>query len=319
MNRMDQGQLNRVKQYIIVISRGVLVVVGVFFLILFSGIYVIDHIIPAPYSATSLIEVKPRDSANAATNSQPPVEESPSNWKAEVEVIKSPHLLWPVIQKLDLEKSWKDQLPPTKDARDAANEAITHLQETLKIRVKPGTDILQVTASGEQPQEAADIVNAVVDQYKLERDRDATEHNEHEQDLINDQIDRQQQVIAEKKTSVEELKDGLEAKGIEIKPDTGKQELGELQIYHAAQRDLERQKALLDAFTLHLRQVNDAATHGESPVKILSRAEAPAPTSRPNRHFEMMVNLTVAVLLSLGFASSVEVVFLLLRAAKREN
>ena len=31
-----------------------------------------------------------------------------------------------------------------------------------------------------------------------------------------------------------------------------------------------------------------------------------------------MVNLTVAVLLSLGFASSVEVVFLLLRAAKRE-
>jgi capsular polysaccharide biosynthesis protein len=314
---MDQGQINRIKQYLIVISRGVLVVLGVFFLILFSGIYVIDHVLPAPYSATSLIEVKPREVADSGTDSKQPVADNSGSWKAEAEVMKSPHLLWPVIQKLDLEKSWKDQLPPSKGDRESANEAITHLQEILKIEPKRGTDILQITASSDQPEESADIANAVVDRYKLERDHDETEHNEHEEDLINDQIDRQQQIIAEKKSAVEELRDGLEAKGIAIKPDTGKQELGELQIFHAAQRDLERQKGLLDAFTLHLRQVDDAATHGESPVRLLSRAEPPAPTSRPNRHFEMMLTLTVAILLSLGFACSVEVVFLLLRAAKR--
>jgi uncharacterized protein involved in exopolysaccharide biosynthesis len=314
---MDEGQINRIKQYLVVIGRGISVVVIVFVLTLFSGIYVVDHLFSRAYSASALVEVKPRAETGSGIESDRPAEETPLSWRDEAEVMKSPHLLMPVIQKLGLDRAWKDQLPPAPNDGWAANEAITHLQEILKIELKPGTNILKITASSENPEEAADIANDVADQYKLQRDREESERNDQEQDQINDQIDRQQQVVAEKKAGLEELRDGLEAKGIQIVPETGKHELGELQIYHAAQRDLERQKALLDAFTLHLRQVSDAGTMGESPVRIIDRAVAPALTSRPNRHFEMMTVLALAILLSVGFASSVEVVFLLLRAAKR--
>ena len=312
---MDEAEINRVKQYIIVIGRALLVLGAVFCLVLFSGIFVIDHVLPAPYSATAAVEIKPVVSTVAPHTS----DENPSPLPAALNTIKSPHLLWPVIQKLGLEQSWKEQLPPAKDDREFSNEAITHLQEILKVDTKAGSNVLAITATGDRPQEAADIANNVAEQYKAERDREDTERLEHQEDVINDQIDRQQQVITAKKAGLDELRDSLEAKGIQIKADTGKQELSELQIYHAAQRDLERQKALLDAFTLHLRQVSDDAALTESSVRIVSRAEAPAPTSRPNRHFQMMVNLVVAILLSLGVASSVEVVFLLLRAAKRSD
>jgi uncharacterized protein involved in exopolysaccharide biosynthesis len=313
---MDEGQINRVKQYLVVIARGIVVVGSVFFLTLFSGIYVVDHFFSGAYLASARVEVKPSSGAIAGTASDQPAEaSSSSSWRSEAEDMKSAHVLVPVIRKLGLDKAWKDQASPSEGDRWSTNEAITHLQEMLKINSERGTDILKITASSDSPEEAADIANGVVDQYKSEREREESERNDQQQDLINDQIDRQQQVVAEKKAGLEELRDALEAKGIQITPDTGKDEFGELEIYHAAQRDMERQKALLDAFTLHLRQVTDAS--GASPVQIIDRAVAPAATSRPNRHFEMMTTLVVAILLSLGFASSVEVVFLLLRAAKR--
>ena len=52
-------------------------------------------------------------------------------------------------------------------------------------------------------------------------------------------------------------------------------------------------------------------------VRILTRAKAPLYASWPNRRHLLIVVYTLATLLCIGVASSVEVVFLLLRAAER--
>ncbi len=53
------------------------------------------------------------------------------------------------------------------------------------------------------------------------------------------------------------------------------------------------------------------------PLRIVSRAEAPAEPTRPNRGFDFIVTLVVAAFLSVMMASFVEIVFLFLRAGER--
>jgi uncharacterized protein involved in exopolysaccharide biosynthesis len=210
--------------------------------------------------------------------------------------MQSPDFLLPIITDLALDKAWAKKIS-TADSDELPDvDALTHMSKILKLAVKPGTNIINITVSSDVPQEAADIANAIADRYKTLRDVEEDQRNNRGADALHDQIAQQQQVVDEAKATLEKLPQD-----------------------QAAKRDLEQQQTILDALNVRLKQVIIDAQLVESPVRIISRAEPPTAPSKPNKSFDFMVTIVAATFLSIFAASFTEVILMLARASERTD
>jgi uncharacterized protein involved in exopolysaccharide biosynthesis len=165
--------------------------------------------------------------------------------------MQSDDMLTPIIQNLKLDQIWAKRFRSDHDTL-SPQEALDHLHKVLKIEEVSGTNILKVTAYSEEPQEAADIANAVADHYLAIRDQEEAVRKKRGEDALRDQIAQQQKVVEDAKaalaTSPNDMNSG---------------------------REFEQQQALLNALNLRLNQVIADEKIMESPVRIISRAIPP--------------------------------------------
>jgi capsular polysaccharide biosynthesis protein len=84
--------------------------------------------------------------------------------------MESPDVLLSVIKDLGLDKAWAKRVYAADSDELPDVDALTHMRNILKIDLIRGTNIIKITASSDTPKEAADIANAIVDQYKTIRD-----------------------------------------------------------------------------------------------------------------------------------------------------
>jgi capsular polysaccharide biosynthesis protein len=160
---------SRTKRYLVVLSRWIIVAAFVFVATIAGGIYVTDNVLTKVYAATAVMEVEPQP-AN-------PPEETGSAFstpqgqavEAEFESIESPQVLQAVVTDLELDRIWAERLFKKSEPLPA-EEALHHLESNLRLNFKHGTNIVEVRATSDDPKEAADIANAVVNSYKTERD-----------------------------------------------------------------------------------------------------------------------------------------------------
>ena len=300
---------SRLLRYLVVILRWLLIAIVVFVLTFRAGKYITENWLAKVYTATAQIQILPRGPGGIGPIV--PLKNDggfdPIVFLAEFEIMESPELLLPVIYDLGLDKAWAkrvdksglDALPP----QDALlpQDALAYMHKILKLDFARGTNIINITVSSEVPKECADIANAIADRYKTMRDVEEEQRTNRGIDSLRDQIAQQQKVVDEKKAAL------------------GKQRQDQSPTYHDAQRELEQQQALLDALTVRLKQDIADSYLRESPVRIISRAEAPEYPSKPNKNFAYFVTIVVAGFLSLAVASFVEMVFLFSRASERTD
>ncbi len=278
---------SRLKRYMAILLRWLLVAFAVFVLSIRAGRYITENLLFMAYTATATIHVVVGPSG--LYGSVPPPTASLAQ---ECAIIGSPDVLLPVIHDLGLNKAWASSDPEPRPDEDA----LARMSEILKIESEPGRNIVKITVSSNVPKEAADIANAISDQYKIMRDLEEIQRASRMDDVIRDEIARQQRVVDEKKAALEQMpRDQSPA-------------------YLAANRDLEQQQIILDALNVRLKQAEADEQLQASPVRILSRAEAPKVS--PKSSFESIVTILVAAALSVFLASFVEVVFLFLRASE---
>jgi uncharacterized protein involved in exopolysaccharide biosynthesis len=79
-----------------------------------------------------------------------------------------------------------------------------------------------------------------------------------------------------------------------------------LEPYYATNRDLENQQNLLNALQTRLQQVETDRRLVESPVRIISRAEAPQSPSSPDRKADFVTSLVIGIVMAIGVAMLVE-------------
>ena len=118
-----------------------------------------------------------------------------------------------------------------------------HLRKVLKIEAIPGTNFVKVTASSEAPQEAADIANGIVDEYKALLDYQEAVRNKRGLDALRDWVTQQQKVVDDKSAAVMKMLHDL--------PDRGNQQLPDLPGLRADCDRMESDidKLLKDGFT----------------------------------------------------------------------
>ena len=164
---MTESTSLRVTRYLSVVARWFLILGGAFALTFLSGLYVINNVLTKVYKASATLELPAGDLVTPTVPGSVLVAEPP---QPEFEnTIMSPEFLLAIVKDLGLDKEWASRIYKTDDDQLPDVDALTHMEKSLRIDVKRGTHLVEITASSDVPIEAARIANAVADRYKVTR------------------------------------------------------------------------------------------------------------------------------------------------------
>jgi uncharacterized protein involved in exopolysaccharide biosynthesis len=156
----------RVQRYASVLVRWLLIGSAVFGLTMTTGYYIVNDALPKVYVARTLMQLPLSDLVTPAGSPSAPVALQPEF----VNTMMSPELLLAVVKDLDLEKQWAERLYNTGQEDLPDVDALTRIERLVKVQVKRGTNLVEITAASDVPQEAADIANAVANHYQAMRE-----------------------------------------------------------------------------------------------------------------------------------------------------
>jgi succinoglycan biosynthesis transport protein ExoP len=115
-----------------------------------------------------------------------------------------------------LDRTWSKEVSNSDEEQLPDVDALTHMGKLLRLEVVHGTNIVKITASSADPQETADIANAMAIRYKAMRDAEADLSETQGEDSLREQIAQQQKVVDERKAALEKMRQDLSIKGIYI-------------------------------------------------------------------------------------------------------
>ena len=147
------------------LAAAVIALIGGGFLV--SGLFTQDR-----FTARVLLEVEPSAGGGVGFGDLSLVADAPQFLQSEFKEITGTETLDPVIDKLGLVQRWN---LPNRD------EAYQRLRDIVDVDNERGTDLFSITASSDDPKEAADIANTVAQTY-------AERRNELEKERINTAI-----------------------------------------------------------------------------------------------------------------------------------
>ncbi len=280
---------------------------SVFAVVVMYGTYRSYLLLPKIYTATSQIQ-------ELSPGPNPSI-------RSDMEMIRTPEFLLPIINDLGLDKIWAHRVYHTKLDALPPQDSIRYLEDRLRLTSPPGSNVIDIKIASESPKEAADIANAIADRFQVLRWNETGQRMNRAKDTMTGQIADQQKVIAEKKAALEKIRLELAQKGIVISPGvagliaadlaarkldaaTGSQQnASALQPLRDLQEQIDRQQSVLDDMNVRLKQVVADGGIEEETLKIISRAEPPEYSSLPN----YPLNIAVAAVIGLGLGVLVAV------------
>jgi len=214
----NSDQILHLHEYFKIIRNRLWVIFTIFTLTVLSGYYVTNEVLPKVYTATAQIQIRPRGVVDVPSldNTKTDGGFDPIAFQSEFEIMQSSDVLLPIITDLQLDKIWaKREFKSSLEALPS-QDALAYMKGILKLDFVRGANIINITVSSEVPKECADVANAVADRYKTMRDVEEDQRNNRGIDSLRDEIAQQQKVVDDRKTVVEQMRQDLGKKGIEI-------------------------------------------------------------------------------------------------------
>lgn len=167
--------------------------VALIFLLVVITVSATTFLLSKEYMSFTTIEVEPNTNpARIFTSTSTTDVNDPKFTQTQVEIIARKGVLYPVIQRLDLEKRWARQGQPL--SLEAAYSKLHSMLQPTEIR---NTNLIQISVYSTDPQEAALLANAVAHEYIQQRISDA-------QTVISKGLDQLRDEVAQKERAVDE-------------------------------------------------------------------------------------------------------------------
>ncbi|MGA8480053.1 MAG: polysaccharide biosynthesis tyrosine autokinase [Chthoniobacterales bacterium] len=167
--------------------------VALIFLLVAITVSATTFLLPKEYMSFTTIEVEPNTNpARIFTSTSTTDVNDPKFTQTQVEIIARKGVLYPVIQRLDLERRWARQGQPL--SLEAAYSKLHSMLQPTEIR---NTNLIQISVYSTDPQEAALLANAVAQEYIQQRISDA-------QTVISKGLDQLRDEVAQKERAVDE-------------------------------------------------------------------------------------------------------------------
>jgi capsular exopolysaccharide synthesis family protein len=244
-------------EYFKIIRNRLWVIFTIFVLTVATGEYVTEWVLPKEYNASAEIQVNPSDVHTPGSIDNAPTQRSfdPTAFQAEFEIMQSPDVLLPIINDLGLDKIWAKRLYKGSLDKMHPLDALSYMKSILHLDLKRGTNIIEITAQSEVPQEAADIANALADRYKTMRQVQEDQINSKGAETLEDQIAEQQKVVDEKKAALDKLREDAGKAGVDLSSPGNVVDDRDSAALDERQRDLLSAKVDYDARRVLLEQV----------------------------------------------------------------
>jgi len=182
------------------------------FLIVFllvAGTTALMTFLPESYTGAARIKVLPDHTDLAATERSQSASSlpDPDLIQTEFEVIQSASVLDKVIQALDLTTVWGKKYAG--GAKLETAETLTLLKGRLDLRHVHGTSLIEIRAFSENPDEAANIANAIAEAYREYRLEKGAQLPNEGVKTLRDVLEDQERSIRETQKQVDQLRNDL--------------------------------------------------------------------------------------------------------------
>ena len=292
------------------VARACAVAFSIIVLTLGYGCYVEYCVVKPTYMGTARVEI-----------AAPIDPDSPNPIRGEIEFMRSPDVLSPIVTDLELDKIWAKRFRSALDALPM-QDSLAYLNKLLRLEQVPGTNIVTVSVYSDVPRECSGIANAVAERYETERERSVDQLFTEKEHIMDGQIAQQAKVVAQKSDALGQVRLQLHSEGISVAPgaagvittDLAVQKSGSpaqvdaLAPLRSAQAQLDAQQSALDDLQLRLRQLKNENQLTETPVKIISLASPPEYPCAPNHSLDLMVYLIAGVVLGITAGVPLELV-----------
>ena len=140
--------------------------VGIF-VAMSSLAYLVVKLLPKSYEATTALIVN-ADNTDPLAGRNQPLGLTYTFFPTQVELINNSVVLRPVITKLNLQADRQFTGGLVGDPKALEDVVLTNLREALRVQQGTNSQLLYITATARDPVHAADIANAVADEYLLQ-------------------------------------------------------------------------------------------------------------------------------------------------------
>jgi len=254
----NSSQTLHFNEYFKVIRNRLWVIFTIFVLSVATGEYITEWVLVKQYTASAQIQIRPAGEHYVSSIDNAPTDKGfdPTAFASEFEILKSPDVLLPIINDLQLDQIWAKRLKMGVDKMKPL-DALGYMKGILGLDLKRGTNIIEISATSELPTEAADIANALADRYKTMRDVQEDQRNSAGADSLRDQIQQQQKVVDEKKEKVDQLREQAAKDGVDLTSAGGGADDRETADLDERQKDLLAAKVDYDARRVLLQQLQN--------------------------------------------------------------
>ncbi len=164
------------------------------FLLVVITTAVITYLMPREYASTVTLEVREGGKVlNVFGNAQRDGFD-PRFVTTQFEIIKRKEILYPVIERLGLDKAWRDRYQLTSQAM-----VFNKLKGMIAMREIRNTQLIEIVVTGPDKQESMKIANAIAEEYQKKRISE-------EQALSTRSLDRLKSEVEKEAAKVEALK-----------------------------------------------------------------------------------------------------------------
>lgn len=173
--------------------------------------------------------------------------------QTEFERLRSKAVLYPVIERLDLDKRWASALG-TKNPL-SKQETFMFLQKNLDFRHSRNTSIIEIRVFSEDKNEAAEIANAIADVYRVMRIESLEVMSIHGLESLQRELKKQEEKVEKAQARVQDLR---EAGNIPNGLDEGQGLAGSERLRHLENQTFEAELASgqLEALHDHLARLD---------------------------------------------------------------
>ena len=235
----DTSETLHFKDYWRIIRSHIGIILILFIICVGTGFVVTEYFLPKQYGGTAQIrilkdeqKVKVFDPSNTAYY-------DPVFFESEKETMESKQILYPVIERLDMVKTWSQRYLHGEGNLREDEVYLLLLKKHLHIDPKRGSNIVEVTAITEDPQEAPKIANEIAREYISARTSYEDKNTQAGLQTVADQVKQQEETFRKANQKVEDLRREL---GVTvIGGSTGSQ--NEMQL---ADQELQRKQQMLD-------------------------------------------------------------------------
>ncbi|HEY5704340.1 MAG TPA: polysaccharide biosynthesis tyrosine autokinase [Terrimicrobiaceae bacterium] len=152
---------------------------------------VLTSLMPRRYMSSVTMQIKESDTALRVFGQDTAERFDPRFVTTQFEIIQRKEILYPVIQSLQLDKKWQ---------AGSMELAYSMLRKRLDIRELRNTELIQISVLDQDKTQAADIANAIADEYQRRRIAE-------QQQWVNRSLVQLQDEVSKQRTKVEELRE----------------------------------------------------------------------------------------------------------------